>query len=418
MKQLSLLTLSIICAFSSLPVQANDNESANIASTSQLEVNEQAFSQLRQKWAEGFLGASDIAFDQKLKQMVITANNGAQKHWSSMNTASTRLSLWNDLVLDDQSEAGKKVLGAKLRSSYQRLFIMAKAYQLRGGVLQHNPQLLAAIIDGLQFLNQHYYKVGAKEWGNWWHWELGTPKDIHNILVVLYDQLPAQLITHYLDATRYFTPLPTHLGAGSGADVSSNPHYRESTGGNRTDNTQVVLLRGILANDSAEIFSAIQALSPVVDYVQASDGFYQDGSFLQHYDIAYNGTYGNVLLGGLGAQMSLVANSPWQVTDPKLQEIYPLIFKSYAPLLYRGTMMEFVNGRAISRPQEQGHHVGHNVIASLIHYLDGASAQYLYPLQQLIKTQISQDTYLDFFDSINHIGNYQKSAAVTPKSTS
>ncbi|HIF9396952.1 TPA: hypothetical protein ACX6RT_000824 [Photobacterium damselae] len=90
MKQLSLLTLSIICAFSSLPVQANDNESANIASTSQLEVNEQAFSQLRQKWAEGFLGASDIAFDQKLKQMVITANNGAQKHWSSMNTASTR----------------------------------------------------------------------------------------------------------------------------------------------------------------------------------------------------------------------------------------------------------------------------------------------------------------------------------------
>ncbi|AWK84203.1 hyaluronate lyase [Photobacterium damselae subsp. damselae] len=408
MKQLSLLTLSIICAFSSLPVQANNNESENIASTSQLEVNEQAFSQLRQKWAEGFLGASDIAFDQKLKQMVITANNGAQKHWSSMNTASTRLSLWNDLVLDDQSEAGKKVLGAKLRSSYQRLFIMAKAYQLRGGVLQHNPQLLAAIIDGLQFLNQHYYKVGAKEWGNWWHWELGTPKDIHNILVVLYDQLPAQLITNYLDATRYFTPLPTHLGAGPGADVSSNPHYRESTGGNRTDNTQVVLLRGILANDSAEIFSAIQALSPVVDYVQASDGFYQDGSFLQHYDIAYNGTYGNVLLGGLGAQMSLVANSPWQVTDPKLQEIYPLIFKSYAPLLYRGTMMEFVNGRAISRPQEQGHHVGHNVIASLIHYLDGASAQYLYPLQQLIKTQISQDTYLDFFDSINHIGNYQK----------
>ena len=372
---------------------------------------------LRQRWAASFLGDATIPFDETLKQTVITTNNAANRYWSSMLTASTRTSLWSDVVLDDQTDVGKKVLGANLRTSYQRLFSMAKAYRLRDGSLQNNSALLNAVIDGMTFLNQHYYKVGAKEWGNWWHWELGTPKDIHNILVLLYDQLPLQLITAHTQATRYFTPEATHLGSGVGADVSSNPHYRLSTGGNRTDNTQVVILRGILDNNSAEIEAAIAALSPVLAEVTTSDGFYSDGSFLQHYDIAYNGTYGNVLLNGLGAQLDLVAGSPWQATDPVLKNIYPIIFKSYAPLLERGTMMEFVNGRAISRPTEQGHQVGHLVIASLLHYLDGADPQTKLRLQDLIKTQIIQDTSLDFFTSINHVGNYQKAKLLVADSS-
>lgn len=367
---------------------------------------------LRQRWAASFLGDANIPFDSVLKQTVITTNNAANQHWSLMQTDLARTSLWNDVVLDAQTDAGKKILGANIRTSYQRLFSMAKAYHLRDGQLQNNTELLAAIIDGMTFLNQHYYKVGAKEWGNWWHWELGTPKDIHNILVLLYDQLPPQLITAHTQATRYFTPETTHLGAGPGADVSSNPHYRLSTGGNRTDNTQVVILRGIIDNNSVEIEASIAALSPVLTEVTTSDGFYSDGSFLQHYDIAYNGTYGNVLLNGLGAQLDLVAGSPWQATDPVLNNIYPIIFKSYAPLLERGTMMEFVNGRAISRPKEQGHNVGHSVIASLLHYIDGAEPQTKLQLQDLIKTQITTDTYLDFFTSINHVGNYQKAKAL------
>ena len=211
--------------------------------------------------------------------MVIITNNKAQEYWSSMNIDPSRHTLWNDIKLDDQTEDGKKVLGEKLRISFQRLFIMAKAYQLRDGKLQNNPMILESIIDGLEFLNKNYYKVGAEEWGNWWNWELGIPKDINNLLIILYDQLPLKLITSYIDTIRYFTPEPTHLGASSGSYVSSNSNYRISTGGNRTDNTQVVLLRGILAKNSTEISSAITALSSVINYVDQRDGFYQDGSF-------------------------------------------------------------------------------------------------------------------------------------------
>lgn len=402
----SLLVTSIILACSAPSMVYASSASLSMNEAVQYNVSTEAFQSLRERWAESFLGDATVPFDVRLQNMVITTNNAAKKHWDSMTFSEG--AVWADLPLDNVTETGRKSLGANIRTSYQRLFVMAKAYRLRYGEWQNNPVLLEKITQGLRFLNTHYYKAGVKEWGNWWHWELGTPKDVHNILALLYEVLPSDVITSHLAATRYFTPMATHLGAGAGADVSSNPNYRESMGGNRTDNTQVVLLRGILSQDEDEITQAIAALSPVVAYVSESDGFYSDGSFIQHYDIAYNGTYGNVLLGGLGAQMSLMAGSPWAVTDPTLNEIYPIIFKSYAPLLFKGSMMEFVNGRAISRPKEQGHDVGHSVLASLFHYLDGAPMTYQLPLKTLLKTHITQDTYRNFFDSINHVGNYQK----------
>lgn len=381
----------------------------------------QEFVRLRTRWAENFLGDPSAPFDATLKKMVVSTNNNAQKQWSAMNTDTGRLSLWDDVVLDKITPEGQKKLGAAIRTSYQRLFMMAKAYRLRDGNLQGNPQLLAAIVDGMTFLNQHYYQVGGKEWGNWWHWELAIPRDIHNTLALIYDDVEQKVITDHLAATRYFTPEATHLGAGPGAKWSSNPRYRVSTGGNRTDNTQVVLLRGILSHNENEVEAAIAGLPAVLQYVTEKDGFYQDGSFIQHGDIAYNGTYGNVLLGGLGLQINLMAGSKWPADSPALQQIYPIILKSYEPLLYQGMMLDFVNGRAISRNKEQNHNVGHQVMSSILHYIDGAPSQYKSHLRSMVKALILEDNYKDFFASASNIANYQKAralvddAAVTPR---
>ncbi|MGF1702868.1 polysaccharide lyase 8 family protein [Photobacterium makurazakiensis] len=419
MKKLPLI-LSISAALATVsfsswaitPVEPN-----NLIKTELSSVDQQEFHQLRVRWAENYLGDPEIPFDDRLKSMVVSTNNNAEKQWLSMNTETDRHSLWDDLWLNEDTEEGRAVLGQNIRASYQRIFTMAKAYRLRDGQYQNNPELLAAIIDGMDFINTHYYKVGAKEWGNWWNWELGTPRDVHNILSLIYDDVPQALVTNHLAATEYFTPEATHLGAGPGAAWSSNPNYRESTGGNRTDNTQVVLLRGILGNNTVEIEESIAALPPVLEYVTISDGFYQDGSFVQHYDIAYNGTYGNVLLNGLGLQINLVAGSPWEATDPTLQEIYPIIYKSFEPFLYKGTMLEFVNGRAISRPKEQGHDVGHQVMRSILHYIDGATPEDQSRLESMLKTLINGDTFQDFFSSTSNVVNYQKSVVLVNDET-
>ena len=404
------LTIASVLSGLSLTTQANDNNIAihnQSVKQAQQQVQQAEYLALIERWSQEFLGDPTIAFDETLKQMVISTNNTAKSHWTAMRFSNVEAGLWSDLVLDDQTEHGKNVLGTHIRTSYQRLLDMAKAYRLRDGELAGNQELLSSIIDGMRHLNQ-FYRPDVQEWGNWWHWELGTPRDVHNILILLFQELPQELITAHTEATRYFTPIPTHLGVSEGASASSNPNYRESTGGNRTDNALVVLLRGVIDGNNDEIEQAIASLSAVLKEVEISDGFYSDGSFIQHYDIAYNGTYGNVLLNGLGAQLNLVAGSRWEANDPILQNIYPIIFKSYAPLLFKGSMLEFVNGRAISRPKEQGHDVGHLVLGSLLHYLDGASPEVRQKLASLIKSHISDDTYKDFFASFKHVKNYQK----------
>ncbi|MHC0041758.1 polysaccharide lyase 8 family protein [Vibrio campbellii] len=374
------------------------------------------FEQVRESWAQNYLGDPALTFDQTLKDMVISTNDSAQAYWDSMSKLPKGSGLWDDLPLIDKSDT----LGPNIRSSYQRLFTMAKAYSLRDGSLKNNQQLLDDLMNAMDYINQNFYFVNQLEYGNWWHWELAIPKDIHNTLVLLFDDIKdsyATILTNHLNATRYFTPDPTHLGVSPGAAESSNPNYRESTGGNRTDNAQVVLIRGMLENNGEEISQAIAALPAVIEYVTDGDGYYTDGSFLQHSDIAYNGTYGNVLLGGLGIQMNTVSNSPWEMDTETIAAVYNIIDQSYEPLLYKGAMMDMVNGRSISRSAEQNHDVGLNIVNSMLFYINGPDSDKNEQLSSLIKTQIIDDTYQNFFDKIYYVSTYQAAQRIVNDST-
>ncbi|MGR5908173.1 hypothetical protein ACT7DL_19665 [Bacillus paranthracis] len=56
------------------------------------------------------------------------------------------------------------------------------------------------------------------------------------------------------------------------------------------------MVRGILNNNSNKIQLGIDATNDVYKIVQNGDGFYKDGSFIQHTYNPYTGGYGEVLL--------------------------------------------------------------------------------------------------------------------------
>lgn len=370
---------------------------------------EAQFSALRTSWSSNYLGDADLPFDSQLIQASQTVGRDAQL-WLNQYQASRQsieAGLWSDLPLATATDADKRQLGDQLYKSYQRLFTMARAYQLPHSDLHQDPQLLATLIDGLETLNQHYYKVGVEEWGNWWHWQLGISRVVSNTLVITYDQLPASLITRYIDALAYFVPSPTHLSEGAGAGSSSSPNPFESTGANRVHNIQVVLSRALLANDQASFIAAVDALEPVVAYVENGDGFYRDGSFIQHTDIAYNGSYGNELLESLGLLLGTISASPWGAESEQYRQIYPLLVKAYAPFLVNGRMMDMVNGRAVSRLSGQNHKVGHAVLNSLLFFVDSAPESIQAELKSLIKANITTDSYLEFFSNPRFFRNQQ-----------
>ena len=58
----------------------------------------------------------------------------------------------------------------------------------------------------LDWLYDNAYHEGLPENGNWWQWELGIPKTLNDIIVLLYDDIPSEKRMKYLKASQYFQP--------------------------------------------------------------------------------------------------------------------------------------------------------------------------------------------------------------------
>jgi len=252
----------------------------------------------------------------------------ANGYWSSMNTSAGRTYLWSYLPLGSTS--------ANITSTYQQLEQMALAWAMPGSSLYQNSSLASAIDAGLDFMCTNTYTTTASEYGNWYDWEIGAPQALNNATALMYPSLNGAEVLAYVNAENHYAP-------GSPAAT-----FGWMTGANTSDKALVAALCGILTRNGGQITSAQTNLSPVFLYVTSSDGFYQDGSFVFHSNIAYNGHYGLVLLGDIPKLVNLFQGSAWQIIDPNLTNVYNWVSASFKPLIYDNAMMDMVRGRIVS----------------------------------------------------------------------
>lgn len=205
---------------------------------------------------------------------------------------------------------------------------MAREFRQTG-----DPALARKVGEAVDRAVREAYHAGAAKTGNWWNWEIGLPKRLLDVAI---------LIGHRSDdliaAVDHFVP-PWRLWFSSGT----------STAANRTDLCLVTLLNGVLSRDPGKVERAVEALSPVFRHVTEGDGLYRDGSFIQHSTVPYQGTYGVSMLHGIGAIRATVRKTPWEITDPAFQNVVDSVANSFLPFLHEGRMMDLVSGRAISR---------------------------------------------------------------------
>ncbi|MGF1779294.1 polysaccharide lyase 8 family protein [Vibrio nomapromontoriensis] len=356
----------------------------------------------RAKWNHYLIGDPALEYDSAL-QAKITTLNTQTKGW--LNSQPLREDgTFADLVITPSN------IDSQLRANYLRLLAMAKSYTLPQGDLFGNVTLKTTIESSLTRLNQHYYHANITEQpGNWWNWQIGTPKAINDILMLMKDDLDPDLISQYILATRHFVPDPTTINVGG--------NIKPSVGANLVDTSQVVLIRGILDKNDQDIDTALQSVSAVIDTVSQGDGFYLDHSFIQHTDIPYTGTYGNELIKGLGLMVgSAEAAQLPALDDLNLERIYPILMESFYPFLVNGRMMDSVNGRAISRISGQNDKLGHAIINAMLLYVASTPDSYQEQLSRVIKSQILTDLQGDFFDSIGLFYPYQMARTIVEDS--
>lgn len=279
---------------------------------------------------------------------------------------------------------------AGITLSYGRLRTMTQAYVQQGTGSTADPALLTGILRGLDHLSATVYNPSTTRYGNWWEWQIGSPRLLTDITAALYEELGEARVRAVCAAVDHFVP-DSALGDYSGT----------STGANRVDLCRSVALRGILGRDPAKIALARDALSPVFPYVTRGDGLHADGSFVQHTWVAYSGTYGQVMLDGLGRLFALLAGSDWEVTDPNRQIVLDSVERAYAPLIHDGLVMDSVNGRAISRGYlstddrrilRGDHYHGGQLIAAIALLAAGASPAERERWHARVKGWIERDT--------------------------
>ncbi|WP_189189761.1 polysaccharide lyase 8 family protein [Streptomyces albiflavescens] len=365
-----------------------------LTSTDITETSEAAdeFATLRAKWRTLILGEGFSPTAEPFTSRLTELGTTADQLRSTM--APTSGSLWPDLVYaDPEPDTDQESYGysGNLNTSYTRLGTLAQAYSQQGTGLTGDTGLRDTILTGLDHLYSEVYNENLARYGNWYSWQIGAPQALLDVCVLMYDQLSAMQIADYLAAVDHFVP-----------DSAVSSYSGTSTGANRVDLCRVLALRGAVGASAAKIVLARDALTPVFPYVSSGDGLYTDGSFIQHTTVPYTGSYGSVMLGGLGMLFALLAGSTWAVTDSNRQIVFDAVENAWAPFLYNGLVMDGVSGRAISRGlsasdakqiQQDDHLRGHPILASIVLLGQGASSAENARWRGLVKGWMQRDYY-------------------------
>lgn len=328
------------------------------------------YDSIRRRWVESQVGNKSLDYSNqtvKLRNQSLTDN--ALGYWKDLNVSDDREFLWSDLK-PSMSDS------AILNDNYTRLRVMAQAFANKGSSLYHNIVLKDDILEALEWLTENHYTNTGSIYGNWWNWEIGIPTRLTDILILMYDYTSSEQIEeNVLNMDHYV------------GDITS-AEFRH-VGANRSDIMLAQIKMGVLEKSNQRLLNARDGLTPLFAYTTSGDGFYEDGSFIQHNKIAYTGSYGEVLIQGLGNILFLLNGTAWEPVDPSIENVYRWVEEAYAPILYKGQVLDMTRGRAIVRENMDAYYSARNILIGISRIAINAPVEKAPYLKGLVKNHFT-----------------------------
>ena len=390
----TLLALTITSFSEEKKVAVKENQKIEINQSEKAD-----YKKIRENWLEYLTGVpnkSNIAkmSKEELEETYLGNEKQADTSYAKLNKNQDRT-----FLIEGYENMGD---GVHVMRTYENIKNIAKAYATPNTKYYKNPEIKKELIEYLDWLYENAYHEGLPENGNWWQWELGIPKHLNDIMVLLYDDVPYEKRMKYLKASQYFQPFAEYSGVSPSASYSTSPDKRVSTGGNRIDTSIISFLRGVLMEDKVQVIDGAKAVADVGEYVTTRDGFYKDGSFIQHGNVAYNGTYASVLFDGLGSVLWLATGTQFEVKDERIDNVYESILNGYKYLFINGGINDSVSGRATSRDNSSDISRGKDLLTSLSLLSIGAGKEYQDEIKSLIKTVALENNSYNTIDKISN----------------
>ncbi|MEZ2122185.1 polysaccharide lyase family 8 super-sandwich domain-containing protein [Corynebacterium sp. CCM 9203] len=349
------------------------------------EIPDSLFTELRQRWVD-IITANNL-YDPKdpvFIPLLASLDRSIDKNLADLATGSEAMTT----VFKSKNLAAEK--SPDITSTARGILTMATGWAIPGSRHFRNESVLATTIESFDRFLRLRYNPNQFEYGNWWDWESGAARAIGDIMCLLGDKLPEDIRTRAATGINHFIPDPKEQEVNKGAS------RKTSTGANRLDLCRAVACSAIAVKDEERLRSALNGLSDTWQFVDTGDGFYHDGSFIQHTNIPYTGAYGNVLISGLSLMFDLVANTGFDISEEGKNRVYYLVDQAYIPIIVDGQALDIVRGRSISRKVEPGSSHGISILTSIIRLAERAPAEYAERWRRTCSGWLHRNTYNDF----------------------
>ncbi|MTB63538.1 hyaluronate lyase [Streptococcus sp. zg-86] len=311
------------------------------------------------------------------------------KHLTTISSDQDQTSLWPDLSDYQKS--------ATITATYRRLEEMAKQVTNPHSKYYQDETVIRTVRASLDWLDKYVYNSSKEIVGNWWDYEIGTPRAINNTLSLMQDYFSDEEIHRYTDVIEKFVPHSDQF-----RQTTNNPF--KALGGNLVDMGRVKIIAGLLRKDETEISETIRSIEQVFSLVDKGEGFYPDGSYIDHTNVAYTGAYGNVLIDGLSQLLPIIQKTDTPLADEKLQVMYHWIDHSFLPLIIHGELMDLSRGRSISRTNSNDHVAAIEALRGIHRIAVMSDDATKMRLKSAIKTIVQSDT---FYDSFHNLKTYR-----------
>ncbi|HCZ8129256.1 TPA: polysaccharide lyase 8 family protein [Staphylococcus aureus] len=361
-----------------------------------------------------------------MKKKFEATENEAKKLLSEMKTESGRTYLW-------ESSKDIDTKFADMTRTYRNIEKIAEAMNHPKTTLK-NDENKKKLKDALEWLHKNAYgkdpdkKVADLKTNfsksapqkntnlNWWDYEIGTPKSLTNTLILLNGDISSDEKKKYTAPIKTFAPKSDEI-------LSSVGKAEPAKGGNLVDIAKVKLLESIIEEDKDMTKNSIDSFNKVFTYVQSNstgkerNGFYKDGSYIDHQDVPYTGAYGVVLLEGISQMMPMIKETPFKETSQNDTILKSWIDDGFMPLIYKGEMMDLSRGRAISRENETSHSASVTVMKSLLRLSDAMDESTKAKYKKIVKTSVKSDSSYKQNDYLSSYSDISKMKALMEDST-
>lgn len=349
---------------------------------------EDNFTKLLDKWNDVTIG--NHVYDtndsnmQKINQKLDETN---AKNIKDIKLDSNRTFLWEDLKDLNNS--------AQLTATYRRLEDLAKQITNPHSTIYKNEKAIRTVKESLAWLHQNFYNVNKDIEGsaNWWDFEIGVPRSITGTLALMNNYFTDAEIKTYTDPIEHFVP-----DAGFFRKTLVNPF--KALGGNLVDMGRVKIIEGLLRKDNTIIEKTSHSLKNLFTTATKAEGFYADGSYIDHTNVAYTGAYGNVLIDGLTQLLPIIQETDYKISNQELDMVYKWINQSFLPLIVKGELMDMSRGRSISREAASSHAAAVEVLRGFLRLANMSNEERNLDLKSTIKTIITSNKFYNVFNNL------------------